>query len=166
MQQCRCSVSEPQLGRTTLQLARSLKDLFQNKAANPEWSSSKRYTICSSLRTICSGMRQKYSGMTCVPVLGRTVLRKSNYSRLQKGSDFSRAWRPPKKKSKSINLKLTIYNKPRRLYYALAKHYRAWISLKLKYPSVRIRAKRQYRRWYSLWPPSGPPNITSYITTK
>ena len=44
-------------------------NLFRNKASNPEWSRSKRYTTHSGTRTTRSGMRQKCSGISYVPVL-------------------------------------------------------------------------------------------------
>ena len=80
-----------------------------------------------------------------------------SYSRLQKCLEKHGAWRPQKKKSNATNLKLTTYNKPPCLYYALVKCCKAWISLKLKYPSIRIRADCQCRKWYSLWPFRSPP---------
>jgi hypothetical protein len=93
------------------------------------------YKICGLLQFAVNLLRNVRFAAVCANRL-------RPYSRLQKCSDKSGAWRPQKKKSSLTNLKLTTYNKPPCLYYALVKCRRAWICLKLKYLAIRIRVKR------------------------
>jgi hypothetical protein len=62
-----------------LVISLTLKDIFRNKASNPEWSRLKRYTTHSGTRTSRSGMRQKCSGISCVPVLVGTITPHTNF---------------------------------------------------------------------------------------